>query len=598
MTETKKSPTSHTAAKDLFAPTRRRLLQGSAAAVAMSQFARLGATPTTPIVGNAKEAFLMDRITFGVDPFMHEKYLAFGNLPHATDGYMGFLEWQLDPGGPGHNLDHEAQVQANVRAISYPLGAWSPGGTASVGDIKDHSPWEVTDMFTPNISSRDCTNLSVTDIAYQGVHSRYQLQNVITEFWSNVFNIYSQQDNLWSLYTHTLDTAIRPNALGKFGDLLLAVTRSPAMMVYLNQHQSVKSKPNENFARELLELHTVGVGNHTEQDVEAVARILTGWSIHSDTGPGSTHYDYVVECVGAAGTCSIPAGGSGLLTKENLGSAVYISIEHSLGKKKVLGRTYGSNVAYVPGPPPPAWGLNEGLQLLQDLALDPLTAETLVRRMIKWFFYDVEPPASLLNRVTGVYLSSGGDIADTLLALFDDSYLDDIYMGAGAKVRRPFNMLLGMLRQRRVNMTSLSSGSYPIWIPETVLRGHAPAWWPAPDGHPAENDKWTSSIIPRLAMSDEVAYNLMQGLDLSNATLEQLIGTTPSSQFATLLDTRFSLGQLPTSEFAELQSYIDQVQALADQYNNSNPEPHVTATDIMRESLSAFDSLPSRQYLS
>jgi len=439
--------------------------------------------------------------------------------------------------------------------------------------------------------------LSITDIAYQGVYSRYQLLNVITEFWSNVFNVYTQKDNLWSLYTHMLDTAIRPNALGKFGDMLLAVTRSPAMMIYLNQHESVKSKPNENFARELLELHTVGVGNHTEADVEAAARVLTGWSIHNDTGPGSTYYDYVVECLGAAGTCSTPAGGSGFLTKENLGSAVYISSEHSLGKKKILGRTYGSNLGYPGGNPPPAWGLNEGVQFLQDLALDPLTAETLVRRMIRWFFYDDEPPATLLNRVTGVYLSSGGDIADTLLALFDDSFLDDIYVGPGAKVRRPFNMTLGLLRQRRANMTGLASG-YPNWIIEQYLLGHTPGWWSAPNGHPAENDKWTASIIPRLSMSDAVAYNQLQGLVLSNATLEQLIGTTPSSQFAGLLDTKFSLGQLPTAEFSLLQDYIDQVQVLADQYNNSNPEPHVTVVDIMRESLSAFDSLPSRQYLS
>ena len=121
--------------------------------------------------------------------------------------------------------------------------------------------------------------------ALRSTYSRYQLYEMMVDFWTNHFNIYIRKNLTGMLKTADDRDVVRKYALGKFYDILSASAHSPAMMIYLDNFESTKNKPNENYARELLELHTLGVdGGYTQQDVQELARVLTGWGVAGRRG--------------------------------------------------------------------------------------------------------------------------------------------------------------------------------------------------------------------------------------------------------------------------------------------------------------------------
>lgn len=560
-----------------FRPSRRRVLQGGAAGLALSQVAHASGSGSAP-TGLSKELFLMDRITFGINGDMHTEYVA--------RGYSGFLDWQLDPGGVGHDLAHQAQVLSDLDAIEYIRPNYADqGGLAGgpnpfrVGVMRGKTPFEVFPNFPDTNAGTFCSLLMITDVVHQGVHSRYQLLQVMNDFWMNVFSMYALQKSLWLFLPQTLDKDIRPRALGKFGDLLLAVARSHAMMIYLDQAQSVKAEPNENFARELLELHTVGEGNFSETDVVETAKILTGWSIHAPAAPlTAITYEHIVEIVGPAPASSSP----NTLKAANIGSAVYLKDEHVLGSKTVLGKQYGSNA--VPVPLPPDFGIDEGEQLIQDLALHPSTADTLVRRLIKWLLFDDEPAPALLTRVKNAYLGTGGDIASTLRELFNEACLAEIAPGPEAKIRRPLNKLIWTMRTSQLELDH-GTTVFPDWFRMLLTTGQLPTAWPSPDGHPAENAHWMDGLHGRLDMVDRIAFEDETAIPYTDAQLIAFFANKPVSKYANRLNLYFFLLQLPPAELSLLDSYIVGLSST------------VTGVPLMREAISMAGSLPSAQFL-
>lgn len=207
----------------------------------------------------------------------------------------------------------------------------------------------------------------------------------MTEFWFNHFNVFIGKGAVRPFVGHYLVNVIRANALGKFEDLLVASARHPAMLLYLDQAQSVaEGSPgaqgrtrglNENYARELMELHTLGVhGGYSQQDVRELARVLTGWTIGPNQADGFR----------------------------------FASRLHDTGRKQVLGQSF-------PSPGSPA-GEQEGLDALRLLARQPATAQRISLRLAQFFVSD-QPAPALVKRLRQSFLDSQGDISAVLRVL-------------------------------------------------------------------------------------------------------------------------------------------------------------------------------------
>jgi uncharacterized protein (DUF1800 family) len=239
---------------------------------------------------------------------------------------------------------------------------------------------------------------------------------------------------------------IRRHALGKFRDLLFATARSPAMLYYLDNASNVAGHPNENYARELLELHTLGVdGGYTEADVKEVARAFTGWTVHDGTADGF-YFD--------------PSA-------------------HDQEPKTLLGHQL-----------PAGRGIEDGLHVLSILANHPTTARFLCRKLCVRFVHDT-PPQSLVDGLAAVWQQSGGDLRVVLRHLFE---APEFLAGAGQKLRRPLDFLIGCLRA-----TGAAATSY--WALEEILGdlGQRPYGWFPPNGYPDAAGAWlsTSGLLAR-----------------------------------------------------------------------------------------------------
>ena len=231
----------------------------------------------------------------------------------------------------------------------------------------------------------------------RAIGSERQLQEVMADFWFNHFNVFVGKDaDQW--YTTSYDRdAIRAHAVGKFRDLLMATATSPAMMIYLDNWLSIgpdskanaPAKPggkpgtkglNENYGREVMELHTVGVnGGYTQADVTALAAILTGWGVDR------------------------PYQGAG--------GFLFDPKKHEQGSKAWFGRTIGSA-----DPPAANAGMQEGVEALGILAASPKTAHFISWKLAQRFVAD-DPPPALVDRMAKTYLATDGDIKAVLRAL-------------------------------------------------------------------------------------------------------------------------------------------------------------------------------------
>jgi uncharacterized protein (DUF1800 family) len=247
----------------------------------------------------------------------------------------------------------------------------------------------------------------------RAVESERQLLEVMTDFWFNHFNVFMGKPQVRNLVTEYERDVIRPNALGRFRDLLGAVAHSPAMQVYLDNAQSFGPESplgrrqnrglNENYARELLELHTLGVdGGYTQQDVTEAARVLTGWT---------------------------PAG---LRFARFGGDGGFLEAAHDQGEKTVLGTKFE------------AGGVLEGEKLLDELAAHPATARFLAAKLVRRFVAD-DPPEKLVDAAAKTYARTGGDIREVLRTIFysKEFWSPETYR---AKAKKPLELTASTLR--------------------------------------------------------------------------------------------------------------------------------------------------------
>jgi uncharacterized protein (DUF1800 family) len=332
----------------------------------------------------------------------------------------------------------------------------------------------------------------VDELAYQrltrDIYSNAQLQEVMTDFWLNHFNVYLHKNEETPYYLVSFERdVIRPRALGKFEDLLEATAHSPAMLLYLDNATSMgpdspaaernmlrdarnpnakRKAPeglNENYARELMELHTLGVnGGYTQADVTQVARVLTGWTVDRPARGGEFKFD------------------------EN---------RHEPGTKKVLGKKIKEH------------GEQEGRELLHLLATRPATAQFLCRKLAIRFVGD-DPPQSLMDRMAKSYLSSGGDIAKVLNTLFhsQEFWSTDAYR---AKVKTPLEYVVSAARASNATSDNLQPLATALRDMGMTLYGSIP-----PTGYNWQSSTWvsTGALVNRMNFALMLAANKLPGI--------------------------------------------------------------------------------------
>ncbi|MCB8947599.1 MAG: DUF1800 domain-containing protein [Ardenticatenaceae bacterium] len=305
----------------------------------------------------------------------------------------------------------------------------------------------------------------------RAIYSKRQLYEAMVEFWSDHFNIYLRKEQVMPLAKIVDDRdVIRPYALTNFRDLLGASAKSPAMLLYLDNISNEKSHPNENYARELLELHTLGVdGGYSQQDVQAVARILTGWTVAK----------------------------RGRLR----GQFIFDEAKHDFGEKQVLGQTF-----------PAGRGEAEVAELLDLLANHPATANFLATKLVRRFVAD-EPPADLVSEVANAYLQSGGDIKPMLRTIF----LSDEFATAPVKLKRPHSYMVSVLRALQVDFRLGQGRAIADWM---QLLGQPLFHWPPPDGYPDVSSAWVANLLPRWNFALALLHNELPG---ATVPLEDLL---------------------------------------------------------------------------
>ncbi len=327
--------------------------------------------------------------------------------------------------------------------------------------------------------------------------SQRQVYEMMVDFWSNHFSIFIGKSLCRVLKTDDDIKTIRPHALGKFNDLLHASAHSPAMLIFLDQAESQKEAPNENYARELMELHTVGAnGGYTQDDVNQVARILTGWTI---TGPNSLLYEP--------------------------GQFIFRPNLHDNSQKLVMG------VAIAPG------GEIEGNTLLDMLAQKSNTAQFISQKLARRFITD-NPDPVLINTLAQVFIQSNGDTRELIRAVINS---DAFKNSAGQKFKRPLEFFLSALRLSDANIVQRSQKL------QDYLRslGQIPFTWQQPNGFPDVAGFWstTSGLLERWNFGMQLAAGQINGTELD---LKSLTKDASSAQdVVDVLSIRFLGAVLP-----------------------------------------------------
>jgi uncharacterized protein (DUF1800 family) len=303
----------------------------------------------------------------------------------------------------------------------------------------------------------------------RAVYSPNQLQERMVDFWSNHFNLYGRK---WPVaYSIPEDSrkVIRQHALGKFEDMLLASAKSPAMLQYLDNQFNKRGVPNENYAREILELHTLGVdGGYTQRDVMELARCFTGWGLES-----------------------------GFLKRR--GTFVFDESKHDNGSKTVLGHRIPSGM-----------GVKDGEIMIHLLSQDPRTANFLSRKLCRYFLGE----ESMADVAGGeqAYLASQGNIRATLQALLTPRAV----LESPPVFKRPLDFAVSALRA-----TGAQTDAGPGLLKRMYDMGQPLYEWPMPDGYPDETQAWTGGMLARWNFAIDLVQHRIDGTRIPTLKAEE-----------------------------------------------------------------------------
>jgi uncharacterized protein (DUF1800 family) len=323
---------------------------------------------------------------------------------------------------------------------------------------------------------------------FRAIYSNRQLQEVLADFWYNHFNVFLDKGADRYLVTEYDEQVIRPRVLGRFRDLVLETAKSPAMLFYLDNWQSVgpvapvaKGRRgavaprvaarglNENYGRELLELHTLGVdGGYTQKDVTEVARCFTGWTIRDPRRGGVFEFNPRM---------------------------------HDAGEKTVLGVTI-----------PAGGGMEDGLKVIDIVARHPSTARFLSRKLAQRFVAD-EPPPALIDRMAAAFQKTDGDIRAVLSALFESKE----FWSVGAhrsKMKSPFELVASAVRATGGEV------QYAQALVQQVAQLGQPLYRKSePTGYSNAGQEWLNSagLLARMNFAVQLAENRLPGVKVETA---------------------------------------------------------------------------------
>ena len=508
-------------------------------------------------------AYLLDRFTYGATPGQIDAVVAMG--------LENWLQQQLTASLPDDSLNNRlSQYDAINLSNTEVCKIYPPGFVIRTMAIKD------------SVISKDSVNLAVNKKAFndqiqaymkekglksdqdlykqfisqnilRAIYTRNQLQEVLTDFWFNHFNVSFFKGECAQFIPAYERDVIRPNVLGKFDQMLIASAQSPAMLYYLDNFSSVgppapapakpaakpaPAKPekaedpsmsmmmmsagtsaakqpaksvtqqgknvnglNENYAREVMELHTLGVdGGYTQQDVTQAARILTGWTVYpiSDQAYGSAMKGLVAKI-----------GEDKLAQKGYIrnGDFLFTPNRHDQGEKKVLGRVFPASADATAG-------YQEGIDLLEMLANHPSCAAFISNKLAVRFVSDTPPPA-LVKRMAKSFTTTKGDIREVLITMVNSKEFWDKKV-VRAKIKSPYELAISSVRALNAEV----SDPYPLFSWMTKM-GEKVYYYQAPTGFPDRGQYWVNSgsLLSRMGFSLALTSQQIAGTKVNLAAL-------------------------------------------------------------------------------
>jgi uncharacterized protein (DUF1800 family) len=407
------------------------------------------------------EGHAIERLTFGVTPDLY------GHVHQIGAG--AFISEQLNP----NTIDDPR--------IDYYLGPFNTTLSQNAGVL-----------INQKIAGGTVSNALYGSTVVRALQSNRQLHERMVHFFSNHFHVFIGKGNVLYFKVDDDRDVIRPYAMTTFRQILGASAHSPAMMNYLDNASSTKDRPNENYAREMMELHTLSVnGGYSETDVKEVARCFTGWTVArpKDSTDGRLEFQFRPE-------------------------------RHDNAAKTVLGTMI-----------PAGGGEQDGETVLDLVAKHPATAKFVSTKIARRFIGD-DPPAALVERLSGTFQQSSGDLTAILRNLFTTQE----FWNAPPKFKLPLEYMISIFRALNIEMSSnpnflVITGN---WLRQT---GNFPFSWPAPNGYPDLEEAWlgalferwnialtiTSGGIPGTAPDFESLLNLIQANQVS-MRLEDMLG--------------------------------------------------------------------------
>jgi len=438
-----------------------------------------------------------------------------GDLAHIGADPRAYLRSQLD--GPAPLLE-DAALADSAQIISRTLALRHERAQARAEAMKSGEPPQLAQFQR---IAQYYRTLYVSEAAARlrfACASDRSFVERLTQFWTNHFAISVDKAIVLGVAGAFEREAIRPHVLGNFTDLLLRVEHHPAMLLYLDNYLSVgpnaplarlaRLRPkarvgiNENLAREILELHTLGVdGGYSQSDVTTFAYVLSGWSI---------------------------GGERGLLSRGEPGRFVFRPGMHEPGARQLLGRRYAEG------------GVEQGEAVLRDLARHPATAHHIATKLARHFIAD-DPPAAAIERIARVFLSSGGELPQVYGALIDSR---EAWQQPFAKFKTPAEYIVSAHRGLALPVPEGQRALGPL--EQLGQRTYAPG---SPAGWPDRAGDWDSAtaLLKRVEWADAIGERLADRYDavalapqwfgaaLSSTTRSALAHAASASQGLTLL---------------------------------------------------------------
>ena len=514
------------------------LRQGAAAAVALAGAGRavadanprplrdpdqpaarsIGLPPLPPL-----EVIALQRLTFGMTSLFRSIFRSLGITP--LEQYDAFVNWQLNP-----QWIDDANCDARLAAAGFQT--LNKSLTQLWADHVVNNKQGYTYRMLPFTETEKAAWI-------RAVYSQRQLFELLVDFWHNHFNVYGKNYDVGPVFVHYDRDVIRGNVLGNFRQMLEAVATSTAMLFYLNNASSSSGGPNENYARELFELHTLGAENYlgvgrqsdvpvdlngvpigyVDDDIYEATRCFTGWRVDDSTwepGVGRT------------------------------GSFLYYPSWHDRFQKYVLGKFMPSTQASTP--------LKDGRDVLDSLAYHPGTARFIARKLCRRLLSDT-PTQSLVDQVAAVFIAAK-DAPDQLKQVVRAILLaPEFRVTWGEKVRRPFEATAAVLRSLQVNFSPSSDFLWSYSRQGQSLYNYIP-----PTGYPDEKEDWTgtASYLMRLNFPNWLVEGWLDGVTVDVASQMPSGLRTPNQIADYWIDRLLGRPMHPAENHAEIVEFMAQ----------------------------------------